>query len=61
MGEGGGSSIGNLIVEIRRSYDRLISTMGFMVLVRLHLMCLLFCNIQGWLIVIGLFFKFIFP
>ena len=29
--------IGNPIVEIRRSYDRLISTMGFPILVRLHL------------------------
>ena len=31
------TSIGNLIVEIRRSYDRLISTMGFPILVRWHL------------------------
>ena len=31
------SSIGNPIVEIRRSYDRLISTMGFPILVRRHL------------------------
>ena len=30
------SSIGNPIVEIRRSYDRLISTMGFPILVRWH-------------------------
>ena len=30
-------SIGNPIVEIRRSYDRLISTMGFHILVRWHL------------------------
>ena len=30
-------SIGNPIVEIRRSYDRLISTMGFPILVRWHL------------------------
>ena len=29
--------IGNLIVEIRRSFDRLISTMGFPILVRWHL------------------------
>ena len=29
--------IGNPIVEIRRSYDRLISTMGFPILVRRHL------------------------
>ena len=29
--------MGNLIVEIRRSYDRLISTMGFPILVRRHL------------------------
>ena len=42
--QGGGSvkrwhltSIGNPIVEIRRSYDCLISTMGFPILVRLHL------------------------
>ena len=28
------TSIGNPIVEIRRSYDRLISTMGFHILVR---------------------------
>ena len=28
--------IGNLIVEIRRSYDHLISTMGFPILVRWH-------------------------
>ena len=31
------TSIGNRIVEIRRSYDRLISTMGFPILVRRHL------------------------
>ena len=31
------TSIGNPIVEIRRSYDRLISTMGFAILVRRHL------------------------
>ena len=31
------TSIGNLIVEIRRSYDRLISTMGFPIPVRRHL------------------------
>ena len=31
------TSIGNPIVEIRRSYDRLISTMGFPILVRWHL------------------------
>ena len=31
------TSIGNLIMEIRRSYDRLISTMGFPILVRWHL------------------------
>ena len=31
------TSIGNPIVEIRRSYDRLISTMGFPILVRCHL------------------------
>ena len=31
------TSIGNSIVEIRRSYDRLISTMGFPILVRSHL------------------------
>ena len=31
------TSIGNPIVEIRRFYDRLISTMGFPILVRLHL------------------------
>ena len=31
------TSIGNPIVEIRRSYDRLISTMGFPILVRRHL------------------------
>ena len=31
------ASIGNPIVEIRRSYDRLISTMGFPILVRWHL------------------------
>ena len=31
------TSIGNLIVEIRRSYDRLIPTMGFPILVRWHL------------------------
>ena len=31
------TSIGNSIVEIRRSYDRLISTMGFPILVRKHL------------------------
>ena len=31
------TSIGKLIVEIRRSYDRLISTMGFAILVRWHL------------------------
>ena len=31
------TSIRNLIVEIRRSYDRLISTMGFPILVRQHL------------------------
>ena len=31
------TSIGNHIVEIRRSYDRLISTMGFPILVRWHL------------------------
>ena len=30
-------SIGNPILEIRRSYDRLISTMGFLILVRWHL------------------------
>ena len=30
------TSIGNLIVEIRRSYDRLISTMWFPILVRRH-------------------------
>ena len=29
--------MGNPIVEMRRSYDRLISTMGFPILVRLHL------------------------
>ena len=31
------TSIWSLIVEIRRSYDRLISTMGFPILVRRHL------------------------
>ena len=31
------TSIGNPIVEIRRSYDRLISTMGFPILARWHL------------------------
>ena len=31
------TSIGNPIVEMRRSYDRLISTMGFPILVRWHL------------------------
>ena len=31
------TSIGNPIVEIRRSYDHLISTMGFPILVRWHL------------------------
>ena len=31
------TSIGNPIVELRRSYDRLISTMGFPTLVRWHL------------------------
>ena len=31
------TSIGNPIVEIRRSYDRLISTMGFPIPVRRHL------------------------
>ena len=31
------TSIGNPIVEIRRSYDRLLSTMGFPILVRRHL------------------------
>ena len=31
------TSIGNLIVEIRRSYDRLISTIGFPILIRWHL------------------------
>ena len=31
------TSIGNPIVKIRRSYDRLISTMGFPVLVRWHI------------------------
>ena len=31
------TSIGNPIVEIRRSHDRLISTMGFPILVRKHL------------------------
>ena len=31
------TSIGNSIVEIRRSYDRLISTMGFPILARCHL------------------------
>ena len=31
------TSIGKPIVEIRRSYDRLISTMGFPILVRWHL------------------------
>ena len=31
------TSIGNPIVETRRSYDRLISTMGFPILVRWHL------------------------
>ena len=31
------TSIGNTIVEIRRSYNRLISTMGFPILVRWHL------------------------
>ena len=31
------TSIGNSIVEIRRSYDRLISTMGFPILIRWHL------------------------
>ena len=31
------TSIGNPIVEIRRSYDRLISTMGFPMLIRCHL------------------------
>ena len=31
------TSIGNPIVEIRRSYDRLISTMGLPILVRWHL------------------------
>ena len=30
------TSIGNPIVEIRRSYDRLISTMGFPILVKGH-------------------------
>ena len=32
-----GAGIGNAIVEIRRSYDRLISTMGFPLLIRWHL------------------------
>ena len=31
------TSIGNLVMEIRRSYGRLISTMGFPILVRWHL------------------------
>ena len=31
------TSIGNPIMEIRQSYDRLISTMGFPILVRCHL------------------------
>ena len=31
------TNIGNPIVEIRPSYDRLISTMGFPILVRRHL------------------------
>ena len=31
------TSIGNPIVEIRRSYDRLISTLGFPILLRWHL------------------------
>ena len=31
------TSIGNLIVEITRSYDSLISTMGFPILIRWHL------------------------
>ena len=31
------TSVGNPIVEIRRSYDRLISTMGFPIRVRQHL------------------------
>ena len=31
------TSKGNPIVELRRSYDRLISTMGFPILVRRHL------------------------
>ena len=31
------TSIGNTIVEIRRSYDRLISTMGFPIPVRWHI------------------------
>ena len=31
------TSIGNPIVEIRRSYDRIISTMGFPILIRCHL------------------------
>ena len=31
------TSIGNPIVQIRRSYDRLISTMGFPILIRWHL------------------------
>ena len=31
------TSIGNNFVEIRRSYDRLISTMGFPILVRRHI------------------------
>ena len=45
LGGGGGNSInscrltsiGNPIVEVRRSYDRLISIMGFHILVRQHL------------------------
>ena len=38
------TSIGNPIVEIRRSYDRLISTMGFPILVR----CLLYIESAPW-------------
>ena len=34
---GGGGGVGNPSVEIRRSYHRLISTIGFPILVKLHL------------------------
>ena len=43
------TSIGNPIVEIRRSYDRLISTMGFPILVRWHLYIEGRCGASGYL------------